>query len=114
MKNAFTFGSILAFLNTTLITLIPKCSNPESLANFRPISLCNFVYKIISKVLVAKIRPLLNNLIFPIQTAFVLGRRGVDNVVIAQELLYTMDRMKGKEGYIAVKVDLKKAYDRLE
>ena len=114
MKKAFTFGSILAFLNTTLITLIPKCNNPESLANFRPISLCNFVYKIISKVLVAKIRPLLNNLISPIQTAFVLGRKGVDNVVIAQELLYTMDRMKGKKGYIAVKVDLEKAYDRLE
>ena len=114
MRKAFTFGSILAFLNTTLITLIPKCNNPESLANFRPISLCNFVYKIISKVLVAKIRHLLNNLISPIQTAFVLDRRGVDNVVIAQELLYTMDRMKRKEGYIAVKVDLKKAYDRLE
>ena len=114
VKKAFTFGSIPAFLNTTLITLIPKCNNPESLANFRPISLCNFVYKIISKVLVARIRPLLNNLISPIQTAFVPGRRGVDNVIIAQELLYTMDRMKGREGYIAVKVDLEKAYDRLE
>ena len=114
VKKAFTFGSIPAFLNTTLITLIPKCNNPESLANFRPISLCNSVYKIISKALVAKIRHLLNNLISPIQTAFVPGRRGVDNVVIAQELLYTMDRMKGREGYIAVKVDLEKAYDRLE
>ena len=65
-------------------------------------------------MLIAKIRPLLNNLISLIQTTFVPGRRGVDNVVIAQELLYTMDRMKGKEGYIAVKVDLEKAYDRLE
>ncbi|KAL0013725.1 hypothetical protein SO802_000794 [Lithocarpus litseifolius] len=69
---------------------------------------------VISKVLVARIRPLLNNLISPIQTAFVLRRRGVDNVVIAQELIYTMDRMKGQEGYMAVKVDLEKAYDRLE
>ena len=55
----------------------------ESLANYRPISLCNSMYKVISKVLVARIRPLLNKLISPIQTAFVPGRRGVDNVLIA-------------------------------
>lgn len=65
-------------------------------------------------MLVAMIRPLLNNLISPIQTAFVPGRRGVDNVVIAQELIYTMDRIKGHEGYMAMKVDLEKAYNRLE
>ena len=114
VKKAFISGSIPAFLNTTLITLIPKCNNPESLANFKPISLCNSVYKVISKVLVARIRPLLNNLMSPVQAAFIPGRRGVDNVIIAQELLYTIDRMKGREGYIAVKVDLEKAYDRLE
>lgn len=101
-------------MNTTFITLIPKCKNPESLANYRPISLCNSVYKVISKVLVAKIRPFLSNIISPIQTAFVPGRRGVDNVVIAQYLIYTMDKMKGREGYMAIKVDLEKAYDRLE
>lgn len=70
--------------------------------------------KVISKVLVAKIRPFLSNIISPIQTAFVPGRRGVDNVVIAQDLIYTMDKMKGREGYMAIKVDLEKAYDRLE
>ena len=114
VKKAFAHGTIPAYLNTTLITLIPKCNNPESLANYRPISLCNSVYKVISTMLVARIRPLLNNLISLIQTAFVPGRRGVDNVVIAQELIYTMNRMKGREGYMAVKVDLEKAYDRLE
>ena len=114
VKKAFVSESIPALLNTTLVTLIPKCNNPESLANFRPISLCNSVYKVISKVLVTRIRPLLNKLMSPVQSAFIPGRRGVDNVIIAQELLYTMDRMKGREGYIAVKVDLEKAYDRLE
>lgn len=114
VKKAFTFGFIPEFLNTTFITLIPKCKNPEYLANYRPISLCNSVYKVISKVLVAKIRPFLSNIISPIQTAFVPGRRGVDNVVIAQDLIYTMDKMKGKEGYMAIKVDLEKVYDRLE
>ena len=114
VKRAFISGSIPAFLNTTLVTLIPKCNNPESLANFRLISLCNSVYKVISKVLVSRIRPLLNNLMSPVQAAFILSRRGVDNVIITQELLYMMDRMKGREGYIAFKVDLEKAYDRLE
>ena len=57
---------------------------------------------------------LLSNIISPIQTAFVPGRKGVDNVLITQELIYTMDNLKGREGYMAVKVDLEKAYDRLE
>lgn len=50
----------------------------------------------------------------PIQAAFVPGRKGIDNVVIAQELLYTLDRKKGREGYMAIKVDLEKAYGRME
>ena len=65
-------------------------------------------------IIVARIRPLLTNLISPIQSAFVLGRRGMDNVLIAQELLYSLDHKKGKVGYMAVKLDLEKAYDRLE
>ena len=101
VKKAFSLGVVPEFLNTTLITLIPKCNNPESLVNYRPISLCNSVYKVISKVIVARIRPLLNKLISPIQTAFVPGRRGVDNMLIARELIYTMDRIKGREGYMA-------------
>ena len=114
VKKAFTLGIVPGYLNTTLITLIPKCNNPKSLANYRPISLCNSVYKVISKVLVANIWPLLNNLISSIQIAFIPRRRGVDNVVIAQQLIYTMDKMKGKEGYMTMKIDLEKAYDRLE
>ena len=49
VKKAFAYGTIPAYLNTTLITLVPKCNNPESLANYRPISLCNFVYKVIQR-----------------------------------------------------------------
>lgn len=66
VKQAFALGSIPTYLNTTLITFIPKCTNPESLANYRLISLCNSIYKVISKVLVARIRPLLSSLISPI------------------------------------------------
>ena len=41
-------------------------------------------------------------------------RKGIDNVLVAQELFYALDRKKGKEGYMAINVDLEKAYDRLE
>ena len=74
---------ILSYLNETLVTLIPKCQSPETLNNYTPISLCNSVYKIISKIIVARIRPLLDDLISPVQSAFVPGRRGMDNVLIA-------------------------------
>ena len=42
------------------------------------------------------------------------GRKGIDNVLIAQELFIALDRKKGQEGYMAIKVDLEKSYDRLE
>ena len=48
------------------------------------------------------------------QTAFLEGRRGTDNVIIAQELIYSLRKRKGRTGYMVIKVDLEKAYDRLE
>ena len=62
----------------------------------------------------AQIRLLLGKLISPVQTAFVSGRRGTDNVMIAQELFHALDKKKGKTGFIAIKLDLEKAYDKLE
>ena len=82
-KGIFHKGCMPKYLNETLISLLPKCQNPESLSNYRPISLCNSVYKVVSKILVAQIRLLLGKLISPVQTAFVSGRRGTDNVMIA-------------------------------
>ena len=102
------------YLNRTLIVLVPKCQNLETINNYRPISLCNTIYKVVTKIIVARIHPLLSNLISPVQAAFVLGRRGLDNVLINQELIYSIDKKKGKVGYMAIKVDLEKAYDRLE
>ncbi|XP_050259653.1 uncharacterized protein LOC126704666 [Quercus robur] len=114
VKNIFRDGVVPDYLNDTLVTLIPKCKSPESLNNYRPISLCNSVYKIVSKILVERIRPHLNKLVSPVQSAFVPRRKGLDNILIAQELFYALDGKKGKEGYMAIKIDLEKAYDRLE
>lgn len=81
----FTFqsGTVAEYLNETLIALIPKCQSPESLGNYRPVSLWNSVYKVITKIIIARLRPYLNNLVSPMQTAFVPSRRGMDNIVIA-------------------------------
>ena len=111
---AFRSGSVPAYLNQTLLVMILKCQGPESIGNYRPISLCNTIYKLITKLIVLKIRPFLDQVISPLQSAFVPGRRGLDNMIIAQELIHTLSLKHGREGYMAIKIDLEKAYDRLE
>jgi len=79
----FSLGKKISdYLNGTLITLIPKIQGPEMLGNYRPISLCNTVYKVITKVVVARIRPFLDKLVSLLQSAFVPGRKGIDNAII--------------------------------
>ena len=102
------------YLNRTLITLTPKYNALESFSNYCPISLCNTVYKIVTKVIVARIHSMLSNLVSPYQTAFVPGQKGIDNAIIVQELVHTMSKMKRRERFMDIKIDLEKAYDRLE
>lgn len=110
----FEARKVPEYLDETLITLTPKCSSPESFNSYRLISLCNTIYKVVTKIIVGRLRPFLNKLISPIQTVFIPGRRDLDNVVIAQEFIHSLDNKKGKKGSMAIKVDLAKAYDRLE
>lgn len=83
IKKIFNDRRVPLALNQTHIAFIPKTKGPKTIGNFRPISLCNFVYKIVTKIIVARVRPLLDNLISLFQSAIVLGRKGVDNVIIA-------------------------------
>ena len=84
------------------------------MGNYKPISLCNIVYKIVTKVIVARLRPYLDKLISPLQAAFVPGRKGIDNAIIAQEVIHSINKKKRKVGYMALKIDLEKVYDKLE
>ena len=68
----------------------------------------------ITKIIVARLRPYLEKIISPFQTAFVSGRKGIDNAIIVQEIVHTLSKKKGKVGFMAIKVDLEKAYDKLE
>ena len=114
VEKVFIDRKIPEYLNSTHTVLIPKIQGPETIGNYRPISLCNSVYKIITKIIVARIRPHLDSLVSPHQTAFIPGRRGVDNAIIVQELIHTIGRAKGNRGFMAIKIDLEKAYDRIE
>ncbi|GLT58567.1 hypothetical protein SLA2020_314490 [Shorea laevis] len=112
--NIFSSTSIPADWNECLITLIPKIKAPETVQQFRPIALCNTSYKIVSKILVNRIKPVLDTMISPCQASFIPGRKGIDNVLILQELVHSFSKRKGRVGDMVVKLDLEKAYDRLE
>ena len=86
VSNIFDSRVISEFLNETLISLIPKCTSPESLSNFRLISLCNTIYKVVTKIIVGRIRPLLDKLISPNKTTFVPGRRGLTMLLLLGNL----------------------------
>lgn len=102
-------------LNKTSISFIPKVLHPERLDQYRPISLCNVVYKIISKVLANRLKPLLTEIIAPEQSVFVGGRQIQDNIFIVQEVLHQIIIGSRKRKFQAVlKLDMKKAYDRVE
>ncbi|KAL2902408.1 hypothetical protein RDABS01_027490 [Bienertia sinuspersici] len=100
-------------LNDTFLALIPKVDAPDSAKQFRPISLCNVIYKLVTKVLVQRIKGVLPSLVSPTQCSYVPGRQITDNIVIFQEVLHSMRTKQGKEAYMAIKIDLEKAYDRL-
>ena len=113
VQDFFKHGRLSQELNSTFIVLIPKVPNPTSTSHYRSISLCNVVYKAISKILVAKLQPLLYKLISPAQSSFIPGRWIAKNQVIVKELIHSFKTRKVKEGFVAIKIDLQKPYDRL-
>nr|XP_029148804.1 uncharacterized protein LOC114925364 [Arachis hypogaea] len=114
VKRAFEGEPLNAAIFDTLIVLIPKVEVPSSLREFRPISLCNVIYKIVTKVLVNRFRPFLSEIIGPLQGGFIPGRGTTENIIIAQEIMHFMRNTKSRKGTMAFKIDLEKAYDRVD
>ncbi|XP_016199953.1 uncharacterized protein LOC107640962 [Arachis ipaensis] len=114
VKRAFEGEPMNAAIFDTLVVLIPKVEVPSSLREFRSISLCNVIYKIVTKVLVNRFRPFLSEIIGPLQGGFILGRGTTENIIIAQEIMHFMRNTKSRKGTMAFKIDLEKAYDRVD
>jgi hypothetical protein len=103
--------SILQAFNATFIALIPKEKEANTTGKFRPIALCNVIYKIISKLIANRLKPLLKNIISMEQGGFVEGRQILDDIIVAHETMHSMQNSK-KAGML-IKLDMSKAYDHI-
>ncbi|KAK0583831.1 hypothetical protein LWI29_003604 [Acer saccharum] len=109
VQEFFRTGLLLKELNATILTLVPKVPNPSKMMDFRLISCCNTLYKIIAN----RIKPCLPGIISPSQSAFVAGRRIGDNILLVQELMRNYHKDDGMPK-LALKVDLMKAFDMVD
>lgn len=112
VQEFFRNGQMLKQWNCTAITLIPKKVNADRLSDFRPISLCNVLYKIISKIIAKRLESILPAMISPHQSAFVKGRLLIENVLLATEMVQKFNQSNVSSRGV-LKVDLRKAFDSL-
>ncbi|KAM1419045.1 hypothetical protein ACFXTO_022622 [Malus domestica] len=110
-----TRSEILQKLKSMQIVLIPKVVNLSSVNQFRKISLCNYTYKIFSKLLANRLKEWLLGIISPTVNAFVEGRQIQDNTLVAHEVFHFLKLRKVKTKFeLAMKIDMNKAYNRIE
>lgn len=98
--------------NATILTLVPKFPGATIVKDYRPISCCNTIYKVISKLLVTKLKPILPSIILPNQTAFIKGRKLLENCMLASELVNGYHKNKGPKR-LTLKVDIAKTFDSI-
>ncbi|XP_010446092.1 PREDICTED: uncharacterized protein LOC104728863 [Camelina sativa] len=96
--------------NATILALLPKVPGASIISDFRPISCLNTLYKVVSKLLVARLKPILPDLVQKNQTAFIKGRLLVENTLLAAKLVNGYHHEKGPKR-ITIKVDIAKAFD---
>jgi hypothetical protein len=104
-------GKVLPALNATFLTLIPKEERVTNPKNFRPIALCNVIYKIISKVIALRLKPILPFIISKEQSGYVEGRKIMDNVILVHEIIHSLKSTRTPG--MLLKLDLSKSFDKL-
>ncbi|KAH1057168.1 hypothetical protein J1N35_035233 [Gossypium stocksii] len=104
VKDIFNGRPINQELNNTLIVLISKVAQPEEISQFRPISLCNILYKLVMKIIANRLKIVFPKIISQEQASLIAGRNITDNIIIAQEVIHSMRRKNMK--WMAIKIDL--------
>lgn len=110
IKDFFKHGSMLRQLKNTFIVLVPKTDNASSPYKFRPIALTNELYKIITRILVNRLKPIIAKVVGPMQSAFVLSRSISYNILLARDLIHNFHLDQGCLR-MCIKLDLAKAYN---
>ncbi|GJX03846.1 protein LAZ1 [Tanacetum coccineum] len=113
VRDFFNNGKLLKEVNHTFVALIPKVTTPLKVNDYRPISCCNVIYKCISKILTNLIIEGIKEVVSDNKSAFVLGRRVSDNILITQELMHNYHCDRGPPR-CTFKVDIQKAYDTVD
>lgn len=112
VRDWFFFPSSINDMN---ICLILKCVKPNNMKDLRPISLCNVVYEMVSKILANRLKECLSKSISDEQSAFVERHPILDNVMLVVETTHVLKRKtKGFKGELALKIDISKAYDKVD
>lgn len=115
VSNFFKDGTISQGLNDTNVVLITKKKSPIKIKELRPISLCNVLVKVITKVAANRLKEVLEDIISETQSAFIPGRLISDNMMVSFEVMHYLRRKRrGNEGFMTIKLDMSKAYDRVE
>lgn len=109
----FETGKMPRVINCTTVTLLSKIPNPAAIKDYRPISCCSVLFKIIAKLLASRLQKVMSFLIDEAQAGFIPGRKGADNTILAHELIRAYSR-KHISLRCMIKVDLQKAYDSVE
>ena len=111
MEDSRANKTILKALNTSFIALIPKQEIAQTPDKYRPIALCNVIYKLLTEVIARRLKPILPTIISSEQSGYVEGRQILDSVILAHEVIHSLQktRMPG----MLLKLDLSKAFDSL-
>ncbi|GKV49843.1 hypothetical protein SLEP1_g56570 [Rubroshorea leprosula] len=104
-------GKLVKGNNASFLVLIPKKDNPQSLGDYRPISLISSMYKIVSKILAIRLSKVLDLVISPNQTSFIGGRHIIDGIIITNEIIH--EAKQSKKPMLVFKADFEKAYDSI-
>jgi len=113
IQDFFHSGKLLKQVSHSIIALVPKSENVSSPSDFRPISCCNVIYKVMAMILAGRLAQALQEIVSPMQNAFLGGRFMSDNINIVQELLRQYSRKRSSPRCL-LKVDFKKAFDSVQ